>query len=245
MAASSASMDKSLKDIASTSQHLVQAQRRANTYLDSIDLGIRNLEQSAVETNALLAKSNDISEQNLLQSRLAREREEWRDQRNELRLKLEKEEKEVEQSIKNMLHHFDRRVQLLPEAGMTNLEIYFFAQQMLDTVKEISPDILKDISDKKYRDQVEDTLRSTIDGVKASFSDQDSADLSSIVDIERVDENAQSIEFLDAIEKSLSVIDEVAAMKKKLSRYKSLSSADLKDIKSKMAKISEAIGGIA
>lgn len=244
MAADSADMKKSLRDISETARNLEESQNRANGYLYSIDMGVRNLEQSALEANLLLTKSNDIAEQQLLQTKIANERDEWRDQRDQLQKQLEKEESEVVQQVKNILHLFDRRLQLLPAAGMTSLEIYFFAQQLLETVTEIAPDILPDISDKKYRDEVEDNIRLTIEKAKKDFSEQDKIDLVTIIEIEREDENVECAGFLSDVEAQLSLFVEVESITKKVSRYKSLSNAVAKEFKNEISKLSKLIGEI-
>ena len=179
------------------------AQANAAKLLESVDFGVRNLEQITKDTNDKLKRSNDIAEQNLLQNTLANERAEWRDQRDRLEKQIEEEERAYEQSLKDILHRFSRRVQLLGESGMTRLELYFFTKQMLETVEGISADLLKDITDKQYRDEVEDQLREAISSFYEEMDEQDLSDLSVVAQIEKTDENEKASKLLDSLQKKL------------------------------------------
>lgn len=225
-AVSTEAIAKNTAESLAVNKQMLQAQAQTNRILDSIDYGVRNLEQSAIDINKKLAISNDFQEKQLLQQKLESDRVEWRDQRDQLEKQIEREIQETEQGIKNLLHCFDRRVQLLTEIAMSSLELYFFVDQMLQTTREISPNLLKDVSDKKYRDEVEDVLKVKCVELRDTFTDQDEADLKAIIEIEREDENADAAKFLKKIKGQLAFVQAFEALRQKLGRKTMLKSSD-------------------
>ena len=197
------------------------AQSKSVALLDSVDLGVRNLEQTTKNINNQLKEANDIARQNFLQTKLANEREEWRDERDRLEKSVAAEKEAYEQSLRDLLYNFSRRLELISNLEMTNLEFYFFTKQMLETVEHISADLLKSIGDKQFRGQVEDDLRNATNKFYDGMDEQDRSDLAAIEEIERTDENEKATKLLASLEKKLDRVTKLRDLQFKMRGFAS------------------------
>jgi hypothetical protein len=203
------------------SKRMESAQLKSAGLLESVDFGVRNLEQSTKDVNIKLERLIDAGERKELKDDLQRETDNWRYERDRLEEQIVKEEKEHEQSLKDLLHQFSRRLQLISELEMTNLEFYFFTKQMLETVQDIPADLLKEIQDKQFRDQVEDELRIATNKFYDCMHEQDRSDLAAIEDIERTDENEKASKLLASLEKKLDRLSTLRDLQSKMMKFAS------------------------
>ena len=137
---SNSEIARNTSEMVETGKRMEAAQLKQAALLESVDFGVRNLEQNTKDANIKLERLIDAGERRELKEDQQREKDNWRYERDRLEKEIEKQEREYEQSLKALLHQFSRRLQLISELEMTNLEFYFFTKQMLETVTNISAD---------------------------------------------------------------------------------------------------------
>jgi len=228
IAQSNQALVQNTNELLEIGKRMERSQANASRLFESIDFGIRNLEISAKETEKQAERATQLQEKMYLQQAFTVKRDKWRDERDQLEKQIAQEERAYEQNLKDLLHRFSRRLQLLSDSEMTTLELFFYTKQMLHTVEGIPADHLKDISDKKYRDEVEDELKLATTGYYAELNEQDISDLAMITEIERVDENQKASKLLALIEKKLGRFSKLNDLQLKVMKFESdgISEAD-------------------
>ena len=229
-----AQMNEKLGSLTDSSLRIEGHLHRSNSLLQTMNRGIEGIERQIQESNKQLQRTADASEKQLIHSQIE-------SQKNDLRYEQEQREKaeqkaaqETEQNLKDILHQFNRRTQLLNEGSFTQLEKFFFLGQLKETVAAISGELLSQISDKQYRDETEDLVRNTLKEVEASLDSSDREDLKRIEDIEAIDENRVAENLLSQLENDLFFITELDDIQSIAGQRKSITDSDLEEIRQRV-----------
>ena len=215
----------------------IEIAKRQETLLDSVDLGIRNLEALAEQKLEIEKTSLEFQEKNYELRKLDSQKD---DARYELD-RLEKQQKELKeqeiQSFKDITYQVFREHQKIDKETMSNLERLYTLEKLNNILQAVDTDILNEKVDKEFCDQTKDALSEKIESVKAILTKQDKSDLKTIIEIEREDENEHASKLLNKINAQLMLKEEVSELMAQIKNKKKLSNNDSDEIQKKIAEI--------
>jgi len=228
---------KGQKELIQSSNKIYQSSLRQEEIQQSIDYGIRNIEQLNIESNNLSRAGLEVAQESLKLQKLDSQKKDARDKiADEKNALLEQMEEEI-QSFLDITYSVNREQQLVLETSMTNLEKFFTLQKLHEVIITVSSDVFKTTADRTYRDQTEDSIKAKSKEVRDQFTEQDNIDLQTMIDIEKKDENAEAEKLLENLKNREKMLSEAKALVARVNKRKGLTDSDFKEIKSSIQKI--------
>lgn len=227
-------LNKGQQEIIKNTQQVAESNLRQEKILDSIDYGVRNLEQLSIERNEISSESLDIQKEQLKIQKLDSEERRARNEIKDLKEELEEQKTLEIQGYRDITYSIFREQQLILETSMTNLEKYFTLQKLYEIIKTVRSEFFVDTSDRTYRDETEDEIRAKIKNIQNNFSKKEKTDLQMVIEIEEKDENEQAEILLEKVKKREVALAEAKKLTIKVKKFKGLTDAEYKEIKRKI-----------
>lgn len=228
---------KGQQELIQSSKEVYQSSLRQEEIQQSIDYGIRNIEQLNIESNDLNRKGIEIAEKQYKLQQLDSQKRDARDKIADAEKDLAKQMENEIQSFRDVTYSINREQQLVLETSMTNLEKFFTLQKLQEIIITVSSSVFKSTADRTYRDETEDSIKAKLKEVREKFTEQDNIDLKTIIDIEEKDENAEAKKLLEDLKSREKMLAEAKKLISRVNKEKGLTQSDHKEIKSSIQKI--------
>ena len=237
---------KGQHDLMQSSERISQSSLRQEVIQQSIDYGIRNIEQLQIQQNEVAIQQNKIGLDNLevqerqfqhlqIESKRKMEREKIADAEKE----LEKQKQAEIQSYKDITYSIFREQQLILETSMTILEKFITLQKLHEIIMTVSSGVFTDTTDRTYRDATEDSINAKLKEIREQFSEQDETDLQTVIEIEAKDENAEAEELLENLKNREKNLSELKTLVTSINKKKGLTDSDYKNFTSAIQKFTK------
>lgn len=222
------------KDIAEGQQELLKTTKdieQSNIRQERLLKNIENINEASLkeqkQTNSTLDKlSKEIEAGNAHFIKI--------DERDELRRKLDDEQKSQLKSCKHLAHVISNEVRKIDDIKLTKLEKYLKLKKLKEIIQFLTSDNFEEITDKDYLENTKEEIKNASKVVEEELSHQDKKDLDIINDIEEVNENEIAQKLLKEIEERELITSEIRELNGNVNQKKSLPSKEYRNIKNKI-----------
>ena len=232
---------KGQQELIQSSKQIYQSSLRQEEIQQSIDYGIRNIEQLNIESNDLSRKGIEIADKAFKLQQLDSQKKDARDKIADAEKDLSKQMEAEIQSFLDITYSINREQQLVLQTSMTILEKFFTLQKLQEIILTVSSGVFKTTADRTYRDETEDSIKAKSKEVRDQFTEQDNIDLQTMIDIEKKDENAEAEKLLENLKNREKMLSEAKALMARVNKRKGLTDSDFKEIKSSIQKIRKVV----
>ena len=191
---------------------------------------LENIEATNKEQAGLQKQTNQKLDTVIENQNISLERE----KREELRQKLEDEQKNQLKSCKHLAFIIKEEVSEIDDTNLTKLEKYLKLKKLKKIIQFLSSDSFEETRDKEYLRDTKKDLENAFKVAEKELSQQDMKDLELINNIEEVDENEIAHKLLKEIEERELTSSEIRKLSEKVNHKKLLSSTEYRNIKNKI-----------
>ena len=227
------------KELMSSNKQIVTSNHRQEKILNSLDLGTRQLASLTAQKNQALKAQVDTAKETLQEVKRANQKKETRAHIKDLKDELKEQEELEIQALKNMTHSIYREQQTIYQASMTSLEKLFTLEKLNSVIVNISSQSFPETPDKLFRDKVQDEISCKLKEFEGILTPQDRADLSTVIEIEKRNENAEALRLLTKLNIELSESDGYSALVREIKNKNKLSTGKFDKLKIKIGKFRE------